>query len=623
MDSEILDWIVQHGYVFMFLIMLFEGPVVTASGALGAALGFFNIYIVFALAFFANFLPDVLYYSIGHWGGPHAFDRYGRWFGISRERRDQMAQFISQNAGKSLIVVKTVPFLSPPGLAIMGALGVSVKQFILWSVLIDIATSLFFAVIGYYSGKGYEVLTQYPEYASFGLAGAFLLFILIAHLYSRATKKLSQKITGFPSDESETTRPQGLGPSEQMNTSGRRPLRILIANDTYPPQLNGAAVATQRLVYGLVSRGHSVLVIAPNTGFADEVQREPVNGSNAEAIVFRVRSIPVRPLHPQFRVPSWVGIKEKLERVVEDFQPDIIHVQNHFILGKTCLKIARKHGIPIIGTNHFMPDNLFEFIPSPLRQTISNIMWDDFLKTYNQLDFVISPSLAAQQMILDVGLTAPTRVISNGIDLEKYQKVAPPDEIFQKYRIQRDRPIFLSVGRLEKDKNVHLIIKATARVAEKTALQTVIVGKGKDEAAFRALARELGLDSTLIFTGAVPDENVRSLYSIADVYIGAGSAELQGIAVMEAMATGLAILAANAVALPELVRDGENGFLFSLNEDDLADKMLKILSLEDKWKSMGEKSLGYIQEHDIQKTLSQMEALYYESIGMVRAGLPR
>jgi glycosyltransferase involved in cell wall biosynthesis len=89
------------------------------------------------------------------------------------------------------------------------------------------------------------------------------------------------------------------------------------------------------------------------------------------------------------------------------------------------------------------------------------------------------------------------------------------------------------------------------------------------------------------------------------------------------MATGLAILAANAVALPELVRDGENGFLFSLNEDDLADKMLKILSLEDKWKSMGEKSLGYIQEHDIQKTLSQMEALYYESIGMVRAGLPR
>jgi 1,2-diacylglycerol 3-alpha-glucosyltransferase len=103
------------------------------------------------------------------------------------------------------------------------------------------------------------------------------------------------------------------------------------------------------------------------------------------------------------------------------------------------------------------------------------------------------------------------------------------------------------------------------------------VGKGRDEAEFKALARKLKLDGTVIFTGAVPDEDVRLLYNVADVYIGAGSAELQGIAVMEAMASGLPILAANAVALPELVSDGENGFLFSLNEDDLEEKMLKIL----------------------------------------------
>jgi glycosyltransferase involved in cell wall biosynthesis/membrane protein DedA with SNARE-associated domain len=627
MDSEVLDWIVQHGYIFMFLIMLFEGPVATASGALGAALGFFNVYIVFALSIFAGFLPDVVYYSIGHWGGPHALDRYGKRFGITQERREQAAQFINDNAGKWLFFVKTVPFISPPGLAIMGALGGSVKRFVWWSIVIDTVTALFFVVIGYYSGKGYEILTQYPEFASFGLAGAFLLFILIAHLYSRAAKKISQRLTGFSANENEATQAQDSGSAWQTQTNASdtstRPLRILVANDTYPPQLNGAAVATQRMVYGLAGRGHSVVVVVPNTGFADEVQREQVNGSGAEATVFRVRSIPVRPLHPQFRVTSWVGIQAKLEVIVQDFQPDIIHIQNHFILGKTCLKLARKHGIAIIGTNHFMPDNLFEFIPGPLQQTISNIMWNDFLKTYNQLDFVTSPSLAAQKMIVDVGLTAQTRVISNGIDLEKYQKVTPPDEIYPKYHIHRDRPTFLCVGRLEKDKNVPLIIKATASVAAKTGLQTVIVGKGKDEAEFKDLARKLNLDSTVIFTGAIPDEDVRLLYNVADVYVGAGSAELQGIAVMEAMATGLPILAANAVALPELVRDGDNGFLFSLDEDDLADKMLKILSQKDRWQSMGEKSLGYIQAHDMQATLSQFEALYYEAIGKVRAGLPK
>lgn len=624
MDSEILDWIVQHGYIFMFLIMLFEGPVVTASGALGAALGFFNVSIVFGLSILAGFLPDVIYYSIGHWGGPHALDRYGKRFGITQERREQAAQFINQNAGKWLFFVKTVPFVSPPGLAITGALGGSVKRFIWWSIVIDTATALFFVVIGYYSGKGYEILTNYPEYASFGLAGAFLLFILIAHLYSRAVKKLSQRIMGFSADNQEITQPKTPDFPRQLRASGtaRRPLRTLIANDTYPPQLNGAAVATQRLVYGLADRGHSVLVVAPSTGFADEVQTEQVNGSNAEATIFRIRSLPVKPLHPQFRVTSWMGIQAKLERVVQDFQPDIIHIQNHFILGKACLKLARKHGIPIIGTNHFLPDNLFEFIPGPLQQTISSIMWHDFLKTYNQLDFVTSPSLAAQKMIVDVGLTAPTRVISNGIDLEKYQRVAPPDEIYQKYHVHRDRPTFLCVGRLEKDKNVHLIIKATARAAEQTGIQMVIVGKGKDEAEFKDLAQKLNLAGTVIFTGAVPDADIPLLYSIADVYIGAGSAELQGIAVMEAMAAGLPVLAANAVALPELVRDSENGFLFSLNEDDLADKMLKILSQRDRWQNMGEKSLSYIQAHDMQETLPQFEALYYEAIGKVRAGLP-
>ena len=68
-ESEILEWLIRNGYLVMFLVMLIEGPAVTAIGALGAALGHFNVFIVFILSFFANFLPDVLYYYMGHWGG--------------------------------------------------------------------------------------------------------------------------------------------------------------------------------------------------------------------------------------------------------------------------------------------------------------------------------------------------------------------------------------------------------------------------------------------------------------------------------------------------------------------------------------------------------------------------
>ncbi len=394
------------------------------------------------------------------------------------------------------------------------------------------------------------------------------------------------------------------------------PLRILIANDTYPPQLNGAAVFTQRLARGLAGRGHQVAVIGPGTAFRDQVEAEPpveAGGSGGGVTVHRLRSLPVRPIHPYFRMLWPLGVQGKVAEIVRRFQPHVIHIQNHFILGKSCLRIARRQGIPILGTNHFMPQNLFEFIPGPLRPALARIMWRDCLGVYNRLDCVTAPSHAGQQMLLDLGLTARSVIISNGIDLARYRRRAAPQGLYQKYGIRRDRPVFLSVGRLERDKNVHLILRATAEVARQTPVQTVLVGKGRDEGEFRGLARRLGLDDgTARFTGALPEEDLAWVYSMADVYMGAGAAELQGLAVMEAMAAGLPVLAANAVALPELVKDGENGLLFALTAQDLAEKMRRMLARRDAWPGMGQRSLEYIRPHDAALVLARFEALYRE-----------
>ena len=331
-------------------------------------------------------------------------------------------------------------------------------------------------------------------------------------------------------------------------------------------------------------------------------------------MVYRVASIPIRPVHPQFRVTFWIGIAGKLERIFNEFNPDIVHIQNHFILGRGGLIQARKRELPVVGTNHFVPDNLFQYIPVPLRTLVSSIMWNHYLRTYNQLDCVLAPSLACLSILNSVGLTARTRVISNGVDLRKYAKVISAQNLLSKYGIRRGGPTFLSVGRLEKDKKVDLIIRAAALVGHRQDFQVVIVGKGKDEAGFRKLAQTLGLKNRIIFTGYVPDDELIHLYHMANVYIGAGAAELQGIAVMEAMAVGLPVLAANSMALPELVSDGDNGYLFQLVPDDLAAKMLQILAKKADWPRMGQRSLARIQPHDMPQTLSQVEDLYAEVI---------
>jgi glycosyltransferase involved in cell wall biosynthesis len=129
------------------------------------------------------------------------------------------------------------------------------------------------------------------------------------------------------------------------------------------------------------------------------------------------------------------------------------------------------------------------------------------------------------------------------------------------------------------------------------------------------LADELGISGHVTFAGFVPDIDLPNLYCITDAFIIAGIAELQSIVTMEAMASGLPVVGVNAVALPELIHDGENGFLFENGDiKSLAEKMTKILSDESLRKQMGVKSLEIIAKHDIHKIIDEFEALYQKLI---------
>jgi glycosyltransferase involved in cell wall biosynthesis len=138
------------------------------------------------------------------------------------------------------------------------------------------------------------------------------------------------------------------------------------------------------------------------------------------------------------------------------------------------------------------------------------------------------------------------------------------------------------------------------------------VGDGDQRRALEALAHELGLDAKVIFHGRTPEAELRSLLTRASVFAIASIAELQSIATMEAMASGLPIVAADAVALPHLVHDGENGYLFPPgNVDELAARLTDVLSAgpEERLR-MQRASLKGVEIHDINRTLDTFEALY-------------
>ena len=125
-------------------------------------------------------------------------------------------------------------------------------------------------------------------------------------------------------------------------------------------------------------------------------------------------------------------------------------------------------------------------------------------------------------------------------------------------------------------------------------------------------AQRLGIQDRVTFHGRVEEAELRASYGRADVFAIASIAELQSIATMEAMASGLPVVAANAVALPHLVHDGENGYLFEPgNVDDLADKLRRVLTASpEEYLRMQQASLDGVEIHDIEKTLDTFEKLY-------------
>ena len=382
-------------------------------------------------------------------------------------------------------------------------------------------------------------------------------------------------------------------------------MNILIANDTYPPDVNGAAYFTKRLAEGLAQRDHEVHVLCASTTLRSEVvTREGV-------IEHRMRSLPV-PFHMGFRFSPPPLLYRRVLAEVERIRPDVVHAQGHFFIGRAVIRAAKKLGIPVVATNHFMPDNLTFYLglPAGVEKRVTDLAWRDFARVFDRADVVTAPTPFAANLAEEKGVGGPVLPVSCGMDLSRFSPDNDGDAFRQKYAIP-ERPTFMYVGRLDAEKRVDELIRALPLVRESVDAQLVVVGDGHEKAGLMRLAEERGVGEHVIFAGFVPDEELPGAYAATDVFCNAGVAELQSIVTLEAMATGKPVIGANARALPHLVHDGENGHLFEPGDvEALASRLTELLSDGDKRAKMGEESLRIVGRHDIEKTLFAFEELY-------------
>jgi glycosyltransferase involved in cell wall biosynthesis len=391
-------------------------------------------------------------------------------------------------------------------------------------------------------------------------------------------------------------------------------MRILISGQTYHPALNGQAVFTVHLAEGLAQAGHQVLVIAPSD------VRQAYCVSRSQLRVEKLAAAPFgRGLGDVYlNLPAG----RQVSRLFGEFQPDIVHIQDHYPLCRAVLAAGRRRRIAVVGTNHFLPENILHYLKMPrwASRPLTYLAWRWVLDVYNRVDVATTPTETAASILRRQYPRPPVYPISCGVDLAQFRPDGRVDgaALRRRYGLAEDRTLFLFVGRLDQEKRLEVLLRAMACL-DRADVQLAIAGRGRHAGVLHALAQELNLDHRVVFTGFVPAEDLPGLLNSADIFAMPSEAELQSIATLEALACGRPVLAANARALPELVKNGINGYLFEPgNHHEAARRMSQLADERRRWAEMGAASLATARLHSVEGTVRRYEELYRYALELRR-----
>lgn len=238
---------------------------------------------------------------------------------------------------------------------------------------------------------------------------------------------------------------------------------------------------------------------------------------------------------------------------------------------------------------------------------------------HNFADVVICPSLSAQQELTREGLTTPSVIINNSIDASSVRRFTKKEKVARRRELNlpAQGPVGIFTGRMAADKRVDVLLQCWAKVcARYPSAHLVLIGNGPEEAKLRQLAQTLRLKTNVLFLGKMTRAAIfeAGWYAVADVFVSASRIENQSMSMIEAMVSGLPIIAVNMRGVAELV-DSRNGIVTTRSSAAaLARAVLYALDNPKERERLAEGSLVRAQQHTTPVTVSQLEALYHRLI---------
>ncbi|WP_018249526.1 glycosyltransferase family 4 protein [Orenia marismortui] len=317
-------------------------------------------------------------------------------------------------------------------------------------------------------------------------------------------------------------------------------MRIAIFTDTFLPQVNGVTKTLAKLKEYLEKEGIDYLIFAPDDPEADSL--------NFEKNIQRMLSFRFF-LYPECRlsVPNYFKIKNKLN----EYQPDLIHIVTPFNLGLCGLKYATSYDIPLISSYH---TNFTHYLDYYNLHFLEKPIWTFFRWFHSHSTINLCPSQSSLEELSDNGIKN-LEIWDRGINSKLYSPQYRDEDLRESYELG-DRITLLYVGRLAPEKNLNLLMESMKIINQKYKDQVRLLITG-DGPLLDKLKSEA--PSNVIFTGYLKGHNLSKIYASADIFAFPSITETYGNVILEAMASGLAVVSFLEGGVRENLEDGYNG----------------------------------------------------------------
>jgi glycosyltransferase involved in cell wall biosynthesis len=329
-----------------------------------------------------------------------------------------------------------------------------------------------------------------------------------------------------------------------------RKMRVAMVTETYPPEINGVAMTMGRIVSGLQARGHTVQLIRPRQHPGDRPLVQPL----FEEVLQRGMPIP-RYDALKLGLPA----KQALMRLWAKHRPDIVHVVTEGPLGWSALGAASRLKLPVTTDFH---TNFHSYSAHYGVGWLKTPITAYLRKFHNKALSTLVPTESLRRELEVLGFRN-LEVVARGVDTALFNPQRRSTAMRQDWGVKDGEPVALSVGRLAPEKNLPLVLRAYQLMRElQPRLRLVLVGDGPERT---RLARE---NPEVIFAGMRTGEDLAAHYASADVFLFPSMTETYGNVTVEAMASGLAVVAYDYAAAQQHIRHHQNGVLVPFGAAD-------------------------------------------------------